>query len=50
MAPLVVLLELSIVFARVVERRATARRRAEEDGPDDDEIGDLGVDDHVSLS
>jgi sec-independent protein translocase protein TatC len=51
MAPLVVLWELSVGFARIVERRAErAADRAEEDGPDDDEIGHLGVDDHVSLS
>ena len=51
MAPLVVLWELSVAFARIVERRADrAAARAEEEGPDDDEIGHLGVDDHVSLS
>ena len=43
MAPLVVLWELSVGFARIVERRAErAADRAEEDGPDDDEIGHLG--------
>ena len=50
MAPLVVLWELSVAFARIVERRAERAARAEEEGPDDDEIGHLGVDDHVSLS
>lgn len=47
MAPLIVLFELSVLLARIVDRRA---RRAQERAVDERDDGDLGLDDDLSVS